>query len=161
MSVFHDFIFFNEKEDKVVVKIGIEDEFFDFINSEVEFGHNIYESISTVNPCKVEKPYGDLIPTEKGFSYTGIMVVNHYSIKDLKAMFLQWMELLNKIESDKYYYDLVYLSDDELSHLSQEEIEALKEHYFEKKLLFEKLHCCLDHVVLLEDPHYILILEGI
>lgn len=161
MSMNHDFIFFNEKLDEVVIKVEIEDSFLDFIDLKIGFDNNLFSKILTINPSYVDKPYGNLIPTVKGFSSFGIMVVNHYSLSELKMMFNQWIEVLSELETDKYYYDLAGLTEKELNSLTKDELTVLKESYFEKKVLLDKLKCCLDHVNLLNDSNYILKHEGI
>lgn len=161
MSMNHDFIFKNEKTNEVIIKIAIEDSFLDFIDSEIGIENNMFSKILTINPFQAQKPYGKLLPTEKGFFYAGILLVNHNSLSDLMKMFSQWIDVLHTLDSDNYYYDLINLTDDELTALSQEELKILQNRYFEKEVLLSKLNDCLYYSQLLTSSDYILIHEGI
>ncbi|WP_146552229.1 hypothetical protein [Rummeliibacillus sp. SL167] len=159
----HSFVFIDEnkgEEGTVIKEILIDDLFLEYIFKNISEDENIYNNMPTLTTNLGEGKYGLLEPTDRGFSYCGITVVNYRSMEELKKMFLQWINLLEKINVEYVLVDEYYKK----RNPSQEEIknvEALLDSSFNKNKVLAAVYECLEIVNKFDSPRYILICEGL
>ncbi len=163
MAVYHDFLFIDEKNDRLIEEINLEEDFYDYINENIECDSDsyLYNLVPIINSSYVEKPYGNIIPKEKGLTYTGICVINHYGFDCLTKMLLEWIAVLEKLDGEYYYPDLIGLTEAELANMSVDELEELKEAYFVKSEVMKKLQTCVNYLTTFDSPDYVVHYQGI
>lgn len=162
MTVYHDFLFVDEKNDVVIKEINLDDIFIDFVREDIDCKNDLYNLIPTINPNYVKKPYGNIKPKIKGLDYAGISVINHYGFDSLVNMFSEWINILEEKLSCEYYYpDLVVLTNEELDSLSDYELEELKEIFFVKSEIMKKMKLCMKYLESLNSSDFVVYYQGI
>lgn len=162
MAVYHNFEFVDERNDCVIAKINIEDIFLDYVMEQQAYEVDcLYNLIPSINPGYVKEPYKSKVPSEKGLNYCGISVINHYSFDYLKKIFLEWIDILEKLDDEYYYPYLVDLNEDQLAEISFEEMKGLKETFFVKSEVLKKLNICMHYLETMNSPDIVIYYYGI
>lgn len=163
MTIYHKFVFFDEKNDVLIKEINLEDILLDYIDEKIECDNDsfLFNLVPTINPDYIEGPHRNIIPKDKGLAYTGISIINHYGFDCLKKMFLEWINVLEKLDVEYYYPDLIDLTEDELAEMSVDEIEELKEFSFVKSEVMKKLKLCIKYLNSPNSPDFVVYSNGI
>ncbi|MEK4031407.1 MULTISPECIES: hypothetical protein [Bacillaceae] len=161
MGLNHEFELIEEHSDKVLKELSIHDDFLNYIDTTIGEENNLFYTVPSINPDYQEKPYGLVFPEYKGFNYYGVTVFNKHSVSELENMFLQWKDVILSFPTDVYYYELETMDETEREKLTLEELEEVKEKFFDKKDLLNVIEGCLEMVGFIKDAKYILYHAGI
>lgn len=120
----------------------IHDDVVDYIDSQIGVEDNLFYQVPSINPGFEEAPYKNVIPKDEGFNSCGVTIFNQYSIKELRAMFLQWRVIAEKMP-EAFFHDLD------------------SQYQFDRLVLLKNIDLCLNFVEELQNPQYILYHGGI